>query len=173
MSGISFKVIMKGPGLEKLKRELSHLGKTAAVKVGITGESAGAMHGEISMAELAAIHEYGSPKANIPERSFLRSTLDAKMPAYVNLLGRGIRRWLSGATDPEGVLNELGKKSARDVRAFIRSGRVSPPDKPARPRRRDNRGRFLSSPESHPPLDATGALAAAITYELQRTGEHA
>lgn len=40
----------------------------------------------ISQAYIAAIHEFGSPKNNIPKRSFLASTLDENLDKYANIL---------------------------------------------------------------------------------------
>jgi hypothetical protein len=40
---------------------------------------------------VAAVNEFGAPKANIPERSFIRSTVDEERPA-VNRIKEGIVR---------------------------------------------------------------------------------
>jgi hypothetical protein len=64
----------------RLQRALALTSKAAQesnVKVGlIASGKGGEEHGDdgITMLELAAIHEFGAPEANIPQRSFIRST---------------------------------------------------------------------------------------------------
>jgi hypothetical protein len=43
-----------------------------------------------SMMDLAMVHEYGSPKRNIPARSFIRSTCDAKRKEHLEQEARAI-----------------------------------------------------------------------------------
>jgi hypothetical protein len=56
----------------------------------------GVQEGEIredgtDLVTVAAVNEFGAPKANIPERSFIRSTVDEERPA-VNRIKEGIVR---------------------------------------------------------------------------------
>ena len=65
---------------QRLQRALlleSAAAKESHVKVGVLAQKGGkeaAEGGDITMIELAAIHEFGSPAAGIPQRSFIRST---------------------------------------------------------------------------------------------------
>lgn len=65
---------------KRLQRALllnSAAAKESHVKVGVLAQKGGKATvpgGDISMIELAAIHEFGSPAAGIPQRSFIRST---------------------------------------------------------------------------------------------------
>ncbi len=60
---------------DALRKRIEEAGKLH-VRIGVLSSRGGdAAHGEgISMIELAAIHEFGAPRAGIPERSFIRST---------------------------------------------------------------------------------------------------
>lgn len=61
---------------DALKKKIDEAGKLH-VRIGVLSSRGGdAPHpqGGISMLELAAIHEFGAPRAGIPERSFIRST---------------------------------------------------------------------------------------------------
>jgi phage gpG-like protein len=67
---------------QRLQRALALNSKAAQeshVLVGVIaakGGDAPAAEGGITMIELAAIHEFGSPEAGIPQRSFIRSTFN-------------------------------------------------------------------------------------------------
>lgn len=67
---------------ERLQRSLAINSKAAQeshVLVGVIAAKGGdepAADGGITMIELAAIHEFGSPEAGIPQRSFIRSTFN-------------------------------------------------------------------------------------------------
>jgi len=65
---------------DAIKNIEDFMAKGYFVKVGIL---AGANHeGEIGAVELAAIHEFGSQKRKIPERSFLRQTMANRKEDY-------------------------------------------------------------------------------------------
>ena len=51
--------------------------KESHVLVGVFASAGDTEGGEFSLAELAAVHEFGSPENGIPERSFIRSTMTA------------------------------------------------------------------------------------------------
>lgn len=53
----------------KLRASITHKVEGDVVKVGVFGEE---------QALIAAVHEFGSPKKNIPQRSFMRVTADEK-----------------------------------------------------------------------------------------------
>lgn len=143
-------------GLSKLKLTISQLQTKPSVKVGVVGEKASEDRGGITLSELAAVHEYGSPKAGIPERSFIRSTLDAKKAFITKELGRGLGSILSGTTTSLQVLADLGDKMAHEVQATIDRG-LTPP---------------LQSGLDHRPLIDTGELVLSIGSEVTLDGRH-
>ena len=65
------------------------------VTVGVHSSSNGRAKGSIGNVALATIHEFGSPQAGIPERSFIRLTTETEQ-----------RKWM-------GILNVLGGKIYR------------------------------------------------------------
>lgn len=140
-------------GAAKLRATIKQLSSQPSVKVGVVGAKADEDHGGIPMGELAAVHEYGSPKQNIPERSFIRSTMDAHKAEVAGLLGKGLGNLLDGHTTASLVLYDLGGKMAAEVRGRIESG-LSP---------------ALKTP-THKPLDDTGALKEAIGFEVAVDG---
>lgn len=171
--------------LQKLKAKLRALAGTPRVKVGIVGKSASQKQGPISMPELAATHELGSPKRGIPERSFIRSAMDANRANYGTMLGPLLRGFLDGRFTIEKVLGVMGQKMQADVRGKIVGGPPLQPPLSAqtiaeRKKRaqakgsgtgklRDSKGKFLSlKGVGNRPLVDTGQLVAAISYEVER-----
>ena len=126
-------------------------GGSARVRVGILADSQHTSPVEegakgapkaISMLELAAIHEFGSPAAHIPERSFIRATInnkrgeinDAIEMIVVRSMKSLLKRPVLHAGDVQEAagkaLGQLGVKVVSMMRATIRAG-IAPPLKPA------------------------------------------
>jgi len=95
----------------------------AAVYVGIRQENGDKGHtpGEpATIATIATVHEFGSE--HVPERSFLRSTVDENEKRYSEALSVGILAVASGETSAKKALEVVGAMAARDVKMGIRRG---------------------------------------------------
>jgi len=131
----------------------------AHVKVGVISSKGGDAKTDdgITMVELAAIHEFGSPAASIPERSFVRRTLAAKRRAIqqnVNKLARAIVKNTMGEMR---ALELLGTWLAQEIKKTITAGpHLPPPLKPA----------TIEAKGSDRPLVDTGRLVDSITHEV-------
>lgn len=153
-------------------------GDPARVRVGILADSThssapeGGKPTEISMLELAAIHEFGSPAAGIPERSFIRSTIENKRTqinqAIESIVGGAMKKLLARETLHAGDVREsvkhslglLGTKVASMMRATIRQRQTTGPEPQAlKPATIARKGSTL-------PLVDTAQLINSITYEV-------
>lgn len=154
------KFAAKGQGLEKLRKLARELSIRPQVKIGVLG--AAVYHGdELTNAELAAIHEFGAPRAGVPERSFLRSTADQKRRQWIDLLTKVLEKAVEGKTTPQVALELVGQKAVADVVAHIRTGAgIPPPLKPA----------TIAAKGSTRPLVDTGRLVQSISYAVVRPG---
>jgi phage gpG-like protein len=66
---LSSKIIFNDKNLQALKKQM----KSASVQVGLPkGTPTKEDYGGLTVVELGAVHEFGSPAKNIPERSFIR-----------------------------------------------------------------------------------------------------
>lgn len=186
MSRITFKVEQNDEEWKKLQARLRPLTKQPRAEVGVVGEQASEDHGGITMAELAAVHEYGSPKNGIPERSFIRSTLESNASEYATLLRPLLRQLLDGKISVKKLLSIWGAKASSDIRArLLRGAPLSPAlskrtlaarkaralarqqsgEAPGKLRSSD--GRFLSLKNvGLRPLVETGQLVAALSWEV-------
>ncbi len=101
----------------------SQLSVRPEVRPGIFGAAAAApVEGsDLTMVELGAIHEYGAPKANIPERSWLRSTADEKKNEWMALLERALVQVVRGRLDVQTAMELVGQRCVSDVQKKIRS----------------------------------------------------
>lgn len=144
-------------GWRELKKRL--LGKIDPhVRVGIIGSKGGsASRDGISMVELAAIHEFGAPNANIPERSFIRRTFHEKRKDLAKLTRELARKVYSRERLPiKDALDTLGAWGAAQVKNTI-TGEPIPP--PLQPKTIERKG-------STRPLVDTGQLLNSITWEV-------
>lgn len=125
--------------LEKLQKQLQ---KRYSVKVGILGaKAAREKGGPISNAEIAAIHEFGSPSKNIPPRSWLRMPLMTRLPEIFRRYGQRLinRMTVDNILD---IYDELGARAMKVIdEAFSTSGFGSwaPKKVPTHPKKKKGR----------------------------------
>ncbi|EMG31569.1 hypothetical protein [Campylobacter showae] len=126
------------------------------VVVGVTAKTNG-RSSEFSNAELAAIHEFGSPARHIPERSFLRKPLISNAAAIANLAKNAVGKFITGQITAEAALGALGEEAKNISKVAITEG-IAPALKPATIKRK----------KSSKPLIDTGQLLNSITYEVRK-----
>lgn len=125
--------------------------------------------GGITLAGYAAVNEFGSEDGHVPERSFLRSTVDDNRGRYMTALDRCAAAFVEGAkkNGPGGGLAALehrlgllGSRVKGDVRRTIRDLR-DPPNAP------------LTLARKYPgdnPLIHTGRMQQSISFAVDLTG---
>lgn len=69
----------------------------------------------------AAVNEFGSDDGHVPERSFLRSTLDTNDRSYSELLADGVDRLIDGE-QPSAAFAPLSRTVVDDVQRKIDEG---------------------------------------------------
>lgn len=141
--------------IEKLEGKIAEL-KGLSVVVGVTAKS-NARNDELTNADLALIHEFGSPAHNIPERSFLRKPLINNAEAVANLAKNAIGKFIAGEISLETALGYVGEEAKGISKEAVTNG-ISPALKPATIKRK----------KSSKPLIDTGQLLNSITYEVRK-----
>ncbi len=109
-------------GWKRLGRVIRLSGRPS-VTAGIHGADKGRSEGAINNVGLAAIHEFGAPQANVPERSFIRSTVDDKLPVWRRLLTKLGGSIYALELPVEQALNVVGLRMASDIQRTINKGR--------------------------------------------------
>lgn len=148
------KVLIRDGVWKRIKANLARADK-AHVKVGILDDSD---HDGVGMSELGAIHEYGSPAAGIPERSFIRRTLSEKEDQIAKMQGKLANAVVTKNMPIEQALDQLGAMVASEIKKTITSGEpIPPPLKPA----------TIAAKGSDRPLVDTGRLVGSITHKVE------
>jgi len=109
------------------------------------------------MTELAAIHEFGAPQANIPERSFIRRTFVKKQRELSSMTRRLATAWVTRKIELKQALDVLGLWGASKVRDTITQGAGVPP------RLEDS---TIARKGSSRPLVDTGRLVGSIQHDV-------
>lgn len=141
---------------EELRRKVKHVGKSY-VKVGVLGSASKTEENGADIVEIAAIHEFGAPKAGIPERSYLRRTFRESQgrTELEKVTARLAKQLLANKTSLTEALQQLGAWAVGRVQRRIKQ-HIPPPLKPATVERKG----------SSTPLIDTGQLVNAITWEV-------
>lgn len=125
------------------------------VVVGVMGKGRAA-RGDLTIGELAMVQEFGTKNGHVPERSFLRSTMDEQRVAIANLQEKLLKLIQDGKISPEEALRRVGVFAKSKVIAKIDSS-VPPPNAPSTIRRKGH-GRTLRE---------TDTLRNAVDYEVR------
>lgn len=148
--------------IEKMDRE---------VLVGIRGEegaqrperqieladgSSATIQSDATIAEYATYNEFGTDDGHIPERSFLRSTVDERRESYLQALGEAMLQTIDKGIDIEQPLALLGERAVRDVQRKIREI-TDPPNAPS----------TIAQKGSSKPLIDNGTMRQAISFEVR------
>lgn len=166
------KVVDRDRGFAKLRKTLESIraGNTY-VKVGYVGPAAAETNEDgLTMAALGQIHEFGAPSRNIPERSHLRSTFDAKRSEYVEFVGKLLGRVVDGKLHVDKALGMFGAKASGDVKQRVLKGPGIPPENAPSVKARKEAKRRKGSKGSVRTLVDTGRMIASLTYEVVGLG---
>ena len=148
-------------GYKRILKDVRKLKDQPYVKVGVL-ESSG-LHRKSptqSVASLASVHEYGSTDGRIPERSFIRSTMDANTS---NLLALTAHLKDKILFDGVSVVHALGKIGLI-IQGLIQKQITDGDFEPLQQATIDRKG-------SSKPLIDTGQLRASIRYEIVPQGD--
>lgn len=122
-----------------------------------------------SMVDLAMVHEYGSKDGHIPERSFIRSTCDAKRKEHIRLLRVLSKKVLDGRLTKKQALLQFGEMVKSDMVQAINNGikpDLAESTKKAKIRSLKKQRKKLSG-IGFKPLIESGDLKGHITHEIR------
>lgn len=144
---------------EAIRRRVAALDKAPHVKVGVLAGLGDEDVGGVTLIELAAVHEFGSPAAGIPERSFIRSTFDQRRDELRRVGAELTRQIVAGRVDVVTALGRLGLWGANAVKRQITGKLVVP-------RLEDSEAgrRTIKRKGSSTTLVDTGRLVNSITW---------
>lgn len=143
--------IIKKPidAIKELEKISTSMKGADSVKVGLPKGSNDYPDGT-SVIMVGTVHEFGSPSKNIPQRSFLRATVQEKRRKYKKMFSKLAKKIVGGKLTSKQALNLLGLQVQTDVKEKITD--VKEPE--------------LKHREGNPLVD-TGHLRQSITYEVE------
>jgi hypothetical protein len=97
------------------------------------------------MVVIAVAHEFGTENGAPPERSWLRSTYEAKRKDLEGMLQRAASAIIRGRVKPRQAMAVIGAQHQKDVQAAIRAG-IDPPLSPVTLERRRNQDKASAVP---------------------------
>ncbi len=139
---------------KRLEKILHKMAKAPHVAVGILQDNP--VGDGFSMLDLATVHEFGSKDGRTPQRSFIRSTCDAKQKEHLKLIAKLQGRLLAGKIAMKQALGIVGSAVTSDIVQTINTG-IKPELKLATIKRK----------KSSKPLIDTGRLKGTITHEVR------
>lgn len=139
---------------KKIAKGASH------VKVGILASKGGNERpdGELSLVEIAAVHEFGSPAAGIQERSFIRRTFILEKAELIKTQAGLAKQVVTRNLSMNDALEILGQWGAAAVKKTVTVGNNLPPLKPA----------TVVKKGSDRPLVDTGRMIQSVSYEVEK-----
>jgi phage gpG-like protein len=154
---VGAKLREKDNGLAKRLKSFAAL-KGLRGKVGIQGTAGDQQYEDgVTLAFVAAVHEFGAPDANVPERSFLRATYDANPTHWDKRLRDELTRVVKQGRDPRAALLVVMEELRSAIIDRINSG-IDPPLAESTIQRKG---------ESTPLVD-TGILRGSITASVDQ-----
>jgi phage gpG-like protein len=134
-------------------------------KVGLPSGSTPAVVGKkggnkpfLDLVQIAAVHEFGAPNRNIPERSFIRSTTDEEKKNLAHIANLQHQKFIAGKIDLKTALGIIGEYLTGKMKNKIRQ-RIPPPNSPQTIKRKTVQGK-----KGDVPLIDTGQLVQSITH---------
>ena len=148
---------------ERLKRQL---GRGLNVRVGVLEDKgAEVVEGaDITMAELAAIHELGAPGAGIPQRSFIVSTFERQGEALRQVIAHVATEVLAERTTLARGVGIIGAWAVGEIKRTITNRLTTGPEEQA------NKPSTIAKKGSTTPLVDTGRLLQAIGWQSEKVG---
>lgn len=116
----------------------------------------------LTVAQIGAIHEFGSRDGRIPQRSFLGATIDEKDAALRGLVAKLLAKMVDGKIHEVVALGIIGQTVKDWVRAKITKG--------IKPKLAASTLRSKGADKSTPLIEQ-GQLIGSITFEVRKGGK--
>lgn len=145
-------------GTKELKREIEKIANSLdapMLSVGIHDDAADPPEGEINMATLGAVHEFGTDK--IPARPWLLRGFNSGRKEYEEILEEGINDTVKKGIDIRKAFHKVGVVAVGKVQLFITKLKTPP-----------NSEITIARKGSSNPLIDTGAMRGSVNYKLHK-----
>lgn len=152
----AFAQVSGGQRIAQRLKELEQKLTAKRVLVGLPADAGTHPTAKMTYAKLGAIHEFGAPKANIPERSFLRVPLRACQDDIAADFRKLMKLVIDDQLTMTQALSQIGARGAGISQEAISAG-IAPANKSA----------TFARKGSSTPLVNDGHLRQAITWVVE------
>lgn len=156
---MALKIIDRDLGLNKILSELKKV-QGSYVSVGILEDAPPPAKGQMSMAKLGTIHEYGLMSLNIPARPFMRQTFERINAKISELIKNQLDLVIKGSSNVKRSLGLVGEYVRSEIRRQFVVGDFEP-NKPS-----TIKAKTVGGKKGTTPLIDTGRLRASINYKV-------
>ena len=140
-------------GYRKVLKDLGTV-DDSGITVGFHAKDVERDDSEFNVAEIAAVNEFGSDDGTIPERSFIRSTVDDNSRKYRKFIRDTFSLVLIGKISPKTALDRIGIRIRDDIKRKIVT--LSQPA---------NEASTIAAKGSANPLVDTGTMIKRVKHE--------
>jgi len=133
--------------------------KVRKVKVGFPKSKGSVIHeeSEMNVASIGAVHEFGSPARNIPERSFIRTTINEQQENIKKLFQKESKKVVAGEQTVEGMLGVIGLYVSGQIKKKIVAIKTPP-----------NKAATIKAKGSSNPLVDTSQMLQSVDFEVTK-----
>lgn len=137
-------------------------------KVGLLGSEADERpDGDLTQAEIGAVHEFGTEDGKIPQRSWIGSTFDKQRDELLRMARELIGYVVDGKTTIEKALGILGLKLSTEIKKTVTTGEaIPPPNAPMTLRVKEAKTRAGGAAHGVRTLVDTGRMIASVTWAV-------
>lgn len=147
----------KDMGFDQLMTTFKLNSKESHVNVGFLQSSGMHRDSDMTVAALAAVHEFGSSDGRIPQRSFMRSAVSMNKNAIQTLIDKLAAKVADGDMQRDAALGVIGQFLKDKIISRINSN-IPPPNAPSTIARKGS---------SHTLID-TGQLKSSVNWEIKK-----
>ena len=149
------KIIERDRGFKRIMRAIHAAKGKSHVSVGILQNEEKHEGSPYTVAEIAAVHEFGSDDGKIPQRSFIRSTYDEQLQQNIKLVQALQKDVLLGKRSKQNALAYIGEVVSKQMVEKINSRTLTP-----------LKSKTAKQKKSSTPLVDTGRLKGSISFEV-------
>ncbi len=152
----------KDRGWKKLAAAVKKNAAGAHVVIGLLSDGKKRKEGDpLTNAQIGAVHEFGSSDGHVPERSFIRATIDANPEKYRTFIKKLALAVLLGEMTEAEALKRIGGMVEGDVRKRINAN--IPPELSEKTKEQ----KVVNGHSGNTALVNTGQMKSAITFQVR------
>ena len=165
--GVRIKIKDIDRGYNRLKRLFeTYQRRNSYAKVGLLGSETADNAGDLTQAEIGAVHEFGTEDGRIPRRPWISAAFDLKKDELLQTAQKLILMLMDGKITMEKALGILGLKLSTEIKKYVTTGDpIPPPNAPSVQKAKEAKTRSGAAHGVRTLID-TGRMVASVTWAV-------